>query len=96
MRANETYSEAKCQSSVINRDVRMNAESPHYICCVCLSSSLPPLVGGGDGLVCVSVGKVDLLSVNFDCKQSMVSLDLPLTGHLSLLCSTGVSETRQC
>ena len=31
-----------------------------------LNSSLPPLVGGGDGLLCESVGAVDLLSDNFD------------------------------
>ena len=35
-----------------------------------LSSSLPPLVGGGGGLVCESVGKADLLSGHFDGKQS--------------------------
>ena len=31
-----------------------------------MSSSLPPLVGGGGGLVCESVGKADLLSDHFD------------------------------
>ena len=44
-----------------------------------LSSSLLPLVGGGGGLVCESVGKADLLSVHFDGKQSRESVDLPLT-----------------
>ena len=29
VRANETYSEAKCQFSEGNRDVLMNAQSPH-------------------------------------------------------------------
>ena len=34
------------------------------------SSSLPPLVGPDEGLVCESVGKADLLSDHFDSKQS--------------------------
>ena len=41
-----------------------------------LSSSLPPLVGGGGGLVCESVGKADMLSDHFDGKQSRESVDL--------------------
>ena len=44
-----------------------------------LSSSLPPLVDGGGGLVYESVGMTDLLSDNFDSKQSMKSVDLPPT-----------------
>ena len=48
-----------------------------------LSSSLPPLVGGGGGLVCESVGKADLLSDHFDGKQYRESVDLPLTCHPS-------------
>ena len=77
MRANETYSEAKPQFSARNRDVLMNAQSPHkwwsiLKCAVFgLSSSLPPLVGGGGGLVCESVGKADLLSDHFDGKQGV-------------------------
>ena len=43
------------------------------------SSSLPPLVGGGDGLVCESAGKADLLSDHFDSKESREAVDLPLT-----------------
>ena len=35
-----------------------------------LSSSLPPLVGGGGGQLCESVGKADLLSDHFDGKRS--------------------------
>ena len=43
----------------------MNAQSPHkgwYTLNTVfgLSSALPPLVGGGGGLVCESVGKADL------------------------------------
>ena len=48
-----------------------------------LSSTLPPLGGGGGGLVCESVGKADLLSDHFDGKQSNESVDLPLTCHPS-------------
>ena len=64
-----------------------------------LSSSLPPLVGGGVGLVCKSVskadllsdhydgkksgGSVDLLSDHYDGKKSRGSVDLPLTCHPS-------------
>ena len=48
------------------------------------SSSLPPLVGGGGGLVCESVGKADLRLDHFDGKQSRESVDLPLTCHPSL------------
>ena len=44
-----------------------------------LSSSLPPLVGVGGGLVCDPVGKADLPSDHFDGKQSSESVDLPLT-----------------
>ena len=35
-----------------------------------LSSSLPALVGGSGGLLCESVGAVDLLSNNFDNTSS--------------------------
>ena len=49
-----------------------------------LSSSLPPLVGGGGGLVCESVGKTELLSDHFDGKQSRESVDLPLTCRVYL------------
>ena len=83
MRANETYSEAKRQFSVKNRDLLMNAQSPHKWWSTLKSavpgssSSLPPLVGGGGGLVCESGGKADLLSDHFDSKQSRESVDLP-------------------
>ena len=64
VRANETYSEEKRQFSARNRDVLMNVHSPHKwwsnfkFAVFCLSSSLPPLVGGGGRLVCESVGKL--------------------------------------
>ena len=48
-----------------------------------LSSSLPPRVSEGDGLVCESVGKADLLSDHSDSKQSREAVNLPLTCHLS-------------
>ena len=44
---------------------------------------MPPLVSEGDGLVCESVGKADLLSVHFDSKQSREAIDPPLTCHPS-------------
>ena len=46
------------------------------------SSSLPPLVSEGGGLLCESVGKADL-SDHFDSKQSREAVDLPLTCHPS-------------
>ena len=85
MRANESYSEAKRQFSARNRDVLMNAQSPHKwwsthkSAVFGLCSSLPLLVGGGGGLVCESVGKADLFSDHFDGKQSRESVDLALT-----------------
>ena len=63
MRANETYLEAKRQFSDRNRDVLMNVQSPHKWWSTVKSavfgssSSLPPLVREGGGLVCESVGK---------------------------------------
>ena len=68
MRDNETYSEAKRQLSERNMDVLMNVQSPHKwwsthkLAVFDSSSSLPPLVGPGGGLVCESVGKADLSS----------------------------------
>ena len=89
VRVNETYSEAKGQFSVRNRDVLMNAQSPRKLWSTLksavfgVSSSLPPLVGGGGRLVCESVGKAVLLSDHFDGKQSRESVDLKLTCHPS-------------
>ena len=89
MRANEIYSEAMRQFSVRNMDALMNAQSPHKWWSTLksavfgLSSSLPPLVGGGGGLVCESVGNADLLSDHFGGKQPRESVDLPLTCHPS-------------
>ena len=67
----------------------MNAQSPHKWWSTLkstvfgLSSSLPPLVAGGGGLVCESVDGSDLLSDHFHGKQSRESVDLPLTCHRS-------------
>ena len=47
------------------------------------SSSLPPHIGGGGGLVWESVGKADLLSDHFDSKQSMEWVNPPLICHPS-------------
>ena len=60
MRANETYSEAKRQFSDRNRAVLMNVQSPYKewftlkFVVFGSSSSLPPLVNEGGGLVCES------------------------------------------
>ena len=57
MLLNENYSEAKRQFSVRNRDVLINAQSPHKWWSTLksavfgLSLSLPSLVDGGGGLV---------------------------------------------
>ena len=81
VRANETYSEAKREFSDINRDVLMNVQSPHKWWSTLKSavfgssSSLPPLISEGGGLVCESVGKADLLS------------DHQLPGRLLIYCS---------
>ena len=69
--------------------VLMNVQSPHTwwstqkSAVFGTSSSLPPLVNEGGGLVCESVGKADLLSDHFDTKQSREAVDRPLTCHLS-------------
>ena len=87
MIANETYSDSKHQFSDRNRDVLMNDQSHHKwwsslkSAVFGSSSSLPPLVSEGCGLVCDSVGKADLLSDHFDSKQSREAVDLPLTCH---------------
>ena len=94
VRANETYSEAKRQFSDRNRDVLMNVQSPHKWWSTLKSavfgssSSLPPHVSEGGGLVCKSVGKADLLLDHFDSKQSRETVDLWLTYHPSLSFTT--------
>ena len=94
MRANETYSETKRQFSVRNGDVLMNSLPPLKRWAILksamfgLSSSLPPLVGGGGGLVYKSAGKADLFSNHFEGKQSSLSVDLPLTCNPSPRLST--------
>ena len=89
VRANETYSKAKRQFGDRNKNVLMNAQSPHkwlstLMCAVFrLSSSLPPLVGEGGKLVFKSLSEADLLSDHFDGKQSRESVDLLLICHPS-------------
>ena len=81
----------------------MNVQSPHKwwstlkSAMFSLSSSLPPLVGVGGGLVCESVGKADLLSVHL-VASSPGSFDLPLTCHPSPILVTfpfGSSKVRR-
>ena len=59
------------------------------------SSSLPPLVSEGSGLVCVSVGKADLLSDHFDSKPPREAVHLPLTCHLSPSLTTFAFGSRE-
>ena len=82
----------------------MNAQSLHKwwstlkSTVFCLCSSLPPLIGGGGGLVCDSVDKAGLLSDHFDGKQYRETVDLPLTCHLSPILTSFVfrsSEVRR-
>ena len=60
----------------------MNVQSPHKwwsthkSVVFGSSSALPLLVIDGGGLVCVSIGKADLLSDHFDSKQSREAVDL--------------------
>ena len=89
MRDNETYSEDRRQFSDRNRDVLMNVQFPHKWCSTLKSavfgssSSLPPLISEGGGLVCESVSEDALLSDHFDSKQLREAVDLQLTCHLS-------------
>ena len=72
VRANETYSETKCQFSARNREVLRNAQSRHKWWSTLkspvfdLSSSLLRLVSGGGDWCASRVGKADLLSDHFD------------------------------
>ena len=50
---------------------------------------LLPLVSGGGGLVCESVGKADLLSDHFDSKQYREAVDLLFTFRLCLQVERG-------
>ena len=101
VRANETYSEAKRQFGYRNRAVLINVQSPHRWWSTLksvvfgTSSSLPPLVNEGGGLVCESVGKADLLLDHFDSKQSREAVDLPLTCHPSLSLTTFAFRSRE-
>ena len=89
VRANEAYSEAKRQFNDRNRVVLRNKSAVFGT-----SSSLPSLVGEGGGLMCVSVGKADLLSDHFESKQSMEPVDLPLTCHQSPCLTTFAFRSR--
>ena len=56
---------------------------------------MTPLVSEGDGMVCESVGKIDLLSDHFDSKQSREAVDLPLTCHPSPSLTTFAFRSRE-
>ena len=59
------------------------------------SSSFPPPISEGGGLVCESVGKADLLSDHFDSKQSREAVGLPLTCHPSPSLTTFVLRSSE-
>ena len=70
----------------------MNVQSPHMWWSTLKSavfgssSSLPPLISKGGGLMCESVGKADLLSEHFHRKQSREAVDhCSLVIHLLIL-----------
>ena len=94
MRAKETSSETKHQFSDRNRDVFMNVQSPHKWWSTLMSavfgssSSFPPLVSEGGGLLSESIGRADVLSDRFDSKQYREAVDLPVTCHPSLSFTT--------
>ena len=102
-RANDVYAGAMSQFSVRSRDVLMHAQCPHKWWSTVKSavfgsssdSSLPPLIRAGDGLVCESVGKADMLSANFDEKQSRDAVDLPSTCHPSPSLTTFAFRSRE-
>ena len=83
------------------RAVLMNVQSPHKqwstfkSAVFGTSSSLPPLVNEGGGLVCESVGKADLLSDHFNSKHSREAVDLPLTCHQSPSHTTFAFRSRE-
>ena len=58
-------------------------------------SSIPHLIGAGGGLVCESVGKADMLSANFDGKQSRDPVDMPSTCHPSPSLTTFAFRSRE-
>ena len=101
MKANETNSEAKLQFSDRNSAVLINVQFPHKwwsplkSAVFGTSSSLPPLVNEGGRLVCESVVKADLLSDQFDSKQSMEAVDLPLNCHPSASLTTFAFRSRE-
>ena len=81
----------------------MNAKYPHKWWSTLKSavfgsssdSSLPPLIGACDGLVCESVGKADMLSANFNGKQSRNPVDLSSTCHPSHSLTTFAFRSRE-
>ena len=103
VRANETYSEVKCQFSDRNSDVLVNVQSPHKwwsthkSVVFGSSSTLPLLISEGGGLVCELIGKADLLSDDFDSKQSRETVDLrSLAIHLLVLPTLPSGRERSC
>ena len=60
-----------------------------------MSSSLPPLVKEGGGLLCESVGKADVLYDHFHSNQSREAVGLPLTCHATPSLTTIAFRSRE-
>ena len=59
------------------------------------SDSSLPLMGGGGGMVCESVGKAEMLMANFNGKQYRDPVDLTSTCHLSPSLTTFAFRSRE-
>ena len=94
---------AEHKFSVRSRDVLMNAQCPSRwwsilksaVLCSSLDSSLPPLIWGGGGLVCESVGKALMLSAHFDGKTFRDTVDLLSTCQTSHSLTTFAFRSRK-
>ena len=95
--SSESYSQAKRQFSERNRDVIMNAQSPHKwwstqkSAVFGFSSSLRPLVDMGGRLVYESVGKANLPQIILTASSPenlLICRSLQVTCHSSLILIT--------
>ena len=102
-RANAVYAEAMRQFSIRTLGVLMNAQCPRKWWSTLKSavfgsssdSSLPLLIRAGGRLVCEFVRKAEMLSADFDGKQSRDPVDLPSTCHPSPSLTTFAFRSRE-
>ena len=102
LRAIETYSEGRCQFSVRNRDVLMNAQSPHKWWSTLKSAVLAwvhhcrrLLVEVVDWCASRLVRLICSHADHHDCKQSRKSVDLPPTCQPSPRLTTFASRSSE-